>query len=411
MYAIVPNNLEYWSPMANTAWIESWMVESGNITHDKAKDIELKVLTNGLFSIVKHPENGKRSGEAIFNCKHCGTNFKIGNYSNKFWGNARNLWCPTCGYGTELNRVGYITLVEFVIDEEYAKEYYARLLALTTLPSETMYYVVKDTKFIIPPLLNKSPHVRYGALSLDIKYDEKDSTRYIPKHELKVLSIVRPYYLTHEYILESIPESCHDDVLQLEQKYKLILQQELADSYIVNFESYEIMKEALKKNEVLLSNVNSIIAERIQNNTSLSSKSNSSSIQSEEQTASTDQFKKYYFHNIPVDVMKQMSGVPDVSGVYILKDSTGKYYVGQGVHCIKRCLDHFKGAPKDDVGLAYANGETFVIEDIIVGIKGQDFIHLDTLEKICIEIYSAKTTGYNKTKGNSSHDILYAMAG
>jgi len=60
----------------------------------------------------------------------------------------------------------------------------------------------------------------------------------------------------------------------------------------------------------------------------------------------------------------------------------------------------------DAINAAYLSGISFVLEDIITGIEGQDYIHLNTLERICIEHYNAYKSGYNKTQGNKSNDVI-----
>lgn len=47
-----------------------------------------------------------------------------------------------------------------------------------------------------------------------------------------------------------------------------------------------------------------------------------------------------------------------------------------------------------------------MLEDIITGIEGQDYIHLDTLERMCIDKYNAFETGYNKTQGNRKNEMI-----
>ncbi len=203
-------------------------------------------------------------------------------------------------------------------------------------------------------------------------------------------------------MLQYIPEENEKQCLEWELKYRTELQAAIAQCYILDAQSYNTYKQTLMENVVVAENLKQIMMPQMHQMVP--------NINQADKEANSPLFKTYYLHNIPIDILKNVSGLPDVSGIYVLRDENDHYYVGQGVHCIKRCLDHFRGTPKDAVGKAYELGMKFILEDVIIGLEGQEYIHLDTLEKTCIQYYQAKTFGYNKTQGNSSHDVIQAAS-
>ena len=86
------------------------------------------------------------------------------------------------------------------------------------------------------------------------------------------------------------------------------------------------------------------------------------------------------------------------TGIYVLYNQTkNKYYVGQAKQINARIKKHFE--IEQIAWDCFVNGDTIKIKYLTSNELNKDY-NIDHIEKTAIEIFDAKTTGYNKTEGN-----------
>ncbi len=352
------------------------------------RDWELSILTNERFSVISSSDDA-RGSISVIKCSACGQTFHdtFNSISNS---KSQILRCPHCEFYCKTNTESFLAYAAFLLDEEYSTQYYGFLLALSEYSDEEKYYVIKDTGILLLPLI-------WGEICP--KYTFKDKY-HVDTRNYKVISWSRPSWLDGSYIHDLIPEKYLDAVVDASKYWTETLRDAFHDCLFVTEDIYEQIKDHIPDSTQIIDPVLLGKISRIFNPCVSDAQNTKTQCQLE------TKFKTYYFHNIPIDDLKALSGIKDVSGIYVLRDENNQYYIGQGVHCIKRCLQHFTQTPVDAVNAAYLSGISFVLEDVVTGVEGQDYIHLDTLERMCIEYYNAYHLGYNKTRGNTSHDIV-----
>lgn len=89
-------------------------------------------------------------------------------------------------------------------------------------------------------------------------------------------------------------------------------------------------------------------------------------------------------------------------GIYILYNETkNKYYVGQAKKIFERIREHFK---VEDIAKDYMAGDVIHAKILTAGELGTAELgadyRLDHIEKVGMEIFESKETGYNKNSGN-----------
>lgn len=90
------------------------------------------------------------------------------------------------------------------------------------------------------------------------------------------------------------------------------------------------------------------------------------------------------------------------AGVYLICNTAKqKYYVGQSACPADRVFTHFTGRGNGDIYMDYKMGDIFSVR--IYTLDRNSFRDLNELESHLIRIYEARSKGYNRQKGNRTH--------
>lgn len=92
----------------------------------------------------------------------------------------------------------------------------------------------------------------------------------------------------------------------------------------------------------------------------------------------------------------------DYEGCYLILNASkkDKPYVGQSKTVVARARRHFTPFGNGDIYFDYKSGDELNIR--IIPLKGSGFKTLNELEKNLIDVYRAKSKGYNRKNGNKT---------
>lgn len=106
-------------------------------------------------------------------------------------------------------------------------------------------------------------------------------------------------------------------------------------------------------------------------------------------------------------MFKKLTGKSEITGIYLICNAVkNKWYVGQGVKAVSRCLQHFRVREnsKDNVPEVredFEAGDTMLIN--FIRQTDTQFDTLDELEFYYIGRYDCVNNGYNHQRGNKTN--------
>ena len=260
------------------------------------------------------------------------------------------ITCEECGNSSYMHIENVGADASFLIDKEYAIQYYGFLAAISAYNDGKIYYILKDTGIMLWPITRYEIRPEYYGSDARQKTSLPIKPLYLPD---SITAWKCPEWLNHEFVYSVIERDTGknpyiDEVKSAEIMWKDIISDAFNNAFFVDEEIYMKIKDRLPDTSQM---IDPLIMGKIAR-LYYTEQSSGLNIKKQQKDGQTDIFTKYYLHNIPINDLKNISGIRDVSGVYILRDENGIYYVGQGKNCIKRCLQHFQETPIDDINKA-----------------------------------------------------------
>ncbi len=135
--------------MNNKGCWEVALCEKYNASIVEVRKWEVQALTDNEFDLIDCELNATKP--AIIHCNKCGNDFTISNYASKMRGRGDKFGCDCCGHRVFLDPLAHDIVMCFLLDSDYAEQYYGAILAFTVLRPDEKYYVLQNNSLFPHP--------------------------------------------------------------------------------------------------------------------------------------------------------------------------------------------------------------------------------------------------------------------